>query len=429
MATLSLCMIVKDEAKNLPRVLASVKGLADEIIVLDTGSGDDTPMIAAAAGAKVNFLMWGDDFAIARNASLAQATQDWILVLDADETLTEAGRRLIATVKAEKPLGNIETAHLLMVTAMRTETGASQSPYTQVSRLFRNLEPIGYQRPIHESIDDSIQALIAAEPHWQVAQFDSALVDHTGYSVTVAEAQDKFKRSERIMTRYLAAHPEDGLIANKLGALYVQAKQWEKAEALLRQALADEGRQPLTEYEAHYHLGILHRHTEAFEAAEEAYRKAIAVPISGLLKLPAYLNLGALLKLKGDLDGAIAQYEAAGRIDPKQPLTFFSLGVAHRAKGYLEPAMRAYEYAIALDPNYGAAYQNLAVVLFKLGKLPQSKAAFDKAIYCSDGVCLSAIEHLSRFGPGFSSPMGTWLPTSLMLRFISQGRAIGMVAW
>ncbi len=380
MATLSLCMIVKDEAENLPRALASVKGLADEIIVLDTGSGDDTPMIAAAAGAKINFLMWGDDFAIARNASLDQATQDWILVLDADETLTEAGRRLITTIKADKPLGRINPDNLLMVSAMRREVSENQSPYTQVSRLFRNLMAVKYARPFHESVDDSIDALMTAEPHWQIAQLGEAMIDHTGYSVTPTEAIDKFKRAERIMTKYLAANPDDVSIANKLGALYVQSKEWEQATALLERALAAEKLQPLTEYEAHYHLGIVRRQTEEFEAAEAAYRNAIAVPIADLLKLPAYLNLGALLKLKGDLDGAIAQYEAAGRIDPKQPLTFFSLGVVHRAKGYLEPAMRAYEYAIALNPNYGAAYQNLAVVLLKLGKLPQCKAAFDKAI-------------------------------------------------
>ncbi len=380
MATLSLCMIVKDEAKNLPRALASLKGLADEIIVLDTGSGDDTPMIAAAAGAKVNFLMWGDNFAIARNASLDQATQDWILILDADETLTAAGRRLIATIKADQPLGQIKPADLLMVRAMRKEVSANQSPYTQVSRLFRNLAAVNYARPFHESVDESVEALMAAEPHWQVAQLSEAMIDHTGYSVTPAEAKDKFKRAERIMAKHLAANPDDALIANKLGALYVQSKEWEQATALLDRALESKKLQPLTEYEAHYHLGIVHRYTEKFEAAEAAYRAAIAVPIAGLLKLPAYLNLGALLKLKGNLDGAIAQYEAAGRIDPKQPLTFFNLGVVHRAKGYLEPAMRAYEYAIALDPNYGAAYQNLAVVLLKLGKLPQCKAAFDKAI-------------------------------------------------
>ena len=381
-------MIVKDEAKNLPRALASVKGLADEIIVLDTGSGDDTPMIAAAAWAKVNFLMWGDDFAIARNASLDQATQDWVLVLDADETLTAVGQRLIAAIKAEKPLEQIDPAELLMVTALRREIAVNQSPYTQVSRLFRNLGSIRYARPIYEGVDDSIEALMAAEPHWQVAQLDKVIggviIEHTSYSVTPIEAQDKFKRAERIMTKHLAANPDDGFIANKLGALYVQSQEWEKALALFHQALktgaSTRRLQPLTEYEAHYHLGIVHRYAEDFEASEAAYRKAIAVPITELLKLSAYLNLGALLKLKGDLDGAITQYEAAGRIDPKHPVTFFNLGVVHKAKGYLEPAMRAYEYAIALNPNYAVAYQNLGAVLFKLGKLPQCKAAFDKAI-------------------------------------------------
>ena len=377
-------MIVKDEARNLPQALASAKGLADEIIVLDTGSGDDTPMIAAAAGAKVNFLMWGDDFAIARNASLDQATQDWILVLDADETLTADGQRLITTIKAEKPLGQIDPAELLMVTALRHEVVVNQSPYTQVSRLFRNLASVRYTRPIYESIEDSITELMAADRHWQVAQFGGAIIEHTNYSVTPIEAKNKFKRAERIMTKHLLANPDDALIANKLGALYVQSQEWERATALLQQALeagTSTGRlQPLTEYEAYYHLGIVYRYIGDFEAAEAAYRKAIAFPIAGLLRLSAYLNLGALLKLKGDLDGAIAQYEAASRIDPKHPVTFFNLGVVHKAKGYLEPAMRAYEYAITLDPNYGVAYQNLGAVLFKLGKLPQCKAAFDKAI-------------------------------------------------
>ena len=135
-------------------------------------------------------------------------------------------------------------------------------------------------------------------------------------------------------------------------------------------------------------MGIAHRNkaghqaplTGELEAAEENYRKAIALPIAGLLKLGAYLNLGALLKKKGDLEGAVAQYESAARIDPTQPLIYFNLGVVHRARGYLELALRAYEYAITLDPNYGAAYQNLGVVLFKLGKLPESKRAFEKAI-------------------------------------------------
>jgi tetratricopeptide (TPR) repeat protein len=384
MATLSLCMIVKDEAANLPRCLASVKDVVDEIIVIDTGSGDATPTIAEQAGAKVDFWVWGDDFAQARNVSLDRATKDWILVLDADETLTQSGRQLIKAIREDKPLGQIASADLLLVTMMRREIGANQSPYTQVSRLFRNLNEIKFTRPYHEGVDDSVEALMAADAHWQVAQFGSIGIDHTGYSVDAIAAKHKFSRAQRIMEAHLQAHPQDAYMANKLGALYTQSNEWDKALSTLTLALRSGNFDPATQYELHYHLGITHRHraplTGEMDAAEAHYRQAIALPIAGILKLGAYLNLGALLKQKGDLEGAIAQYEAAARIDPTQPMTYFNLGVVHRARGYLEPALRAYEYAIVLDPNYGVAYQNLGVVLFKLGRLPESKRALEKAI-------------------------------------------------
>ena len=384
MSTLSLCMIVKDEALNLPRSLASVQDLADEIIVIDTGSGDDTPTIAEKAGAKVEFLTWKDDFAQARNVSLDQATMDWILVLDADETLTAAGRSLISSIKAENPLGNISSADLLLVTMVRREIGANQSPYTQVSRLFRNLEAVQFTRPYHESVDDSVEALMAKEQHWQVAKFGEIAIAHTGYSMSEIEAKDKLARARRIMEGHLEKNPQDAYIANKLGALYTQCNEWKEALKMLRKALRSGNFDPMTEYELHYHLGIAHRNlvpvAGQMQAAEEAYRKAIAIPIGDKLKLGAYLNLGSLLKLKGDLDGAQAQYEAAARIDPKEPVIYYNLGVVHRQRGYLEPALRAYEYAIALDPSYAAAHQNLGVVLFKLGKLPESKRSFNRAI-------------------------------------------------
>lgn len=384
MTTLSLCMIVKDEAVNLPRCLATVQDLADEMVIIDTGSGDDTPMIAEKAGAKVNFLMWGDDFAHARNTALDQATRDWILVLDADETLTKAGRQLIKSIKQGQSLGQLDPENLLLVTLLRQEIGANQSPYSQVSRLFRNLPKLRFSRPYHESVDDSAEALMAADSRWQIAQFGDVAIAHTGYRADEITAKRKFSRAQRIMEAHLNAHPQDTYMANKLGALYTQDNQWEKALPMLRMALSSGNFDPMTEYELQYHLGITHRHLAPIAgqlvAAEAAYRQAIAIPIAEKLKLGAYLNLGGLLKHQNDLEGALAQYEAAARIDPTQPVIYFNLGVVHRARGYLEPAMRAYEYAIALDPNYGAAYQNLAVVLFKLGKLPESKRAFERAI-------------------------------------------------
>ena len=93
--TVSLCMIVKDEARFLAGCLSSVGSLADDIVIADTGSTDGTVEIAQAAGARVLRVAWTNDFAAARNAVLQHATGDFVLVLDADERLTDEGRERI----------------------------------------------------------------------------------------------------------------------------------------------------------------------------------------------------------------------------------------------------------------------------------------------------------------------------------------------
>ncbi len=91
--TLSLCLIVKNEERNLPRCLDSVRGLAGELIIVDTGSTDGTPSIAAGYGAEVvPFDFTIVDFAAARNHAIARASGRWILMLDADETLDRGQR-------------------------------------------------------------------------------------------------------------------------------------------------------------------------------------------------------------------------------------------------------------------------------------------------------------------------------------------------
>ena len=82
---LTVCMIVKNEEADLPRCLASIKAVADEIVVVDTGSTDRTVEIAQSFGAIVGHFEWCDDFAAARNAALKLATCEWVFQLDADE--------------------------------------------------------------------------------------------------------------------------------------------------------------------------------------------------------------------------------------------------------------------------------------------------------------------------------------------------------
>ncbi len=379
MSTLSVCIIVKDEASRLPHCLESLADLAAEVIVCDTGSTDETATVATNHGAQVHPIDWTNDFAAARNQSLSYATGDWTLVIDADEALTEAGRQQIAALLANQPIQAIATDQLLAVTWLRQEVGARQSPYTQVTRLFRNHPQLRFTRPYHETIDDSADALMQAAPDWQVAHLDAIAMTHTGYSDAAIARGDKFERAERLMSQYLATHPQDAYLCNKLGALYGMQGDWAKGLTYLERGLA-EPTDPVTRYELHYHAGLANRQLNRLQKAQHHYQQAIDSAIAPQLKLGAILNLGSLYKHQGQLDQTITLFETAAQIDPTQALIQYNLGVAHRAKGYLEPALAAYQQAIELEPNYPEAHQNRAAVLFKLGRLPESRAAFKTAI-------------------------------------------------
>ncbi|MGB8701181.1 MAG: glycosyltransferase family 2 protein, partial [Thermosynechococcaceae cyanobacterium] len=187
-------MIVKDEAEPLPRCLQSVQGIVDELVVVDTGSRDRTIAIAQEFGARVYSWDWTDDFAAARNYALQHAQGNWILVLDADEVLLPDCVPHLQTLT--------QSPDLIAITLLRQEKGAQQNPYSLLSRLFRRHAAIQFNRPYHESIDDSVTALIATDPRWQVATLPTPAIAHEGYRPDAIVARDKAARAARIMGRY-----------------------------------------------------------------------------------------------------------------------------------------------------------------------------------------------------------------------------------
>lgn len=378
--TISLCMIVKDEADNLPGCLESAQDFVDEIIVLDTGSQDESIAIAQSFGAQVKTAAWSQDFAAARNQAIAPATHDWILVLDADERLTPAGQALLQQIQRGSEIAGQPLEVLVAINLLRYEVNAEQSPYSEVSRLFRNRPELRFERPYHETIDDSVNRLRQAESHWQVALWPQVAMTHTGYEADAIAQRNKFTRAQTIMERYLAEHPDDAYICNKLGALYGSRGHWGKGRDLLEKGLASGRADPSTTYELHYHLGLAYRAAGLTAIAIDHYQKALKQPVPEVLKVGAHINLGSLLQARQDYRGAIAQFEQVTRTAPAFALAYFNLGIAKRAQGDLEGAVAAYEQAIALDANYAAAHQNLGVALFKLGRVPESIQALNQAV-------------------------------------------------
>jgi glycosyltransferase involved in cell wall biosynthesis len=370
---LSLCMIVKNEAEKLPRCLSSVKDVVDELIIVDTGSTDQTPEIARSFGAAVCHFTWNQNFSAARNESLRYAQGNWILVLDADEVLKP---EIIPTMRQA-----MQREQAVVINLIRQEIGAVQSPYSLMSRLFRNHLGIRFSRPYHSMVDDSVMRLLQREPQWQVVNLPDVAILHDGYEPGAIAAQDKLQKARETMEGYLATHPDDAYVCAKLGALYVQMGEISKGLTLLERGLQQgQAEDAPVRYELHYHAGIAYSRIGNGAKAKEHYQKAINQPILNRLKVGAYNNLGGLLKAQEDLQGARMNYELVTKIDPTLAIGHYNLGMTFKAMGAMPDAIDCYQRAIAVDPNYAEAHQNLGVVLLKVGAVPESLEAFKRAI-------------------------------------------------
>ncbi|NJK40696.1 MAG: tetratricopeptide repeat protein [Acaryochloridaceae cyanobacterium SU_2_1] len=370
--TLSLCMIVKDEALRLHDCLSSVEALVDEMVVLDTGSTDGTVAIATQAGARVYHYCWCDDFAAARNQALQYVQTDWVLVLDADETLVED---IIPQIQ-----GAIAQPDYLAITLLRQEVGAAQSPYSMVSRLFRNHPQIQFVRPYHEWIDESVLALQQQEQHWQIGYLPGIALKHTGYQADIIARQHKHQRACKMMAAALVQQPQDAYLCSKLGALYGSMGQVKAALDLLQRGLEIQPLVSSVAYELHFHLGNIYTQLGESAFAEQHYQQALDQDLPSILKLGAYNNWANLLKAQGQLTAACRLYQDLIDLQPDLALAYYNLGLTLREQGDLEAAIAAYRQAIKHQPNYADAYQNLGVALYKQGKSNLCRTALERAI-------------------------------------------------
>ena len=150
MITISLCMIVKNEEAVLARCLDSLKGLMDEIIIVDTGSTDRTKEIARQYTTKVYDFSWCDDFAAARNFSFSKATQDYIYAPDADEYLDETNRKRFAMLKAAL-ISEIEIVTMHYITP--AEYNTVQNAQIDIRpKLYKRLRTFTWINPVHETV-------------------------------------------------------------------------------------------------------------------------------------------------------------------------------------------------------------------------------------------------------------------------------------
>ncbi|MGL5878427.1 MAG: tetratricopeptide repeat protein, partial [Xenococcaceae cyanobacterium] len=295
-----------------------------------------------------------------------------VLVLDADEILVP---EIIPNLQQA-----MDGDRFLVVNLLRQEVGAVQSPYSLVSRLFRRHQNIYFARPYHAMIDDSVTEILRREPHWQIANLDKVAILHYGYQQQQIAQKDKFVQAEKIMSGFLASHPDDPYVCSKLGALYVQTGKIVPGIELLERGLKSAANNEEILYELHYHLGLAYSYDRQITQAITSYQAAAQLNVSSFLKIGAYNNLGNLWQKIGNLPQAKSNYLKVLQIDPNFALGYYNLGITLKAMGQFVEAIAAYERAIQLNPEYAQAYQNLGVVLLKLGQVRESLAAFQQAI-------------------------------------------------
>jgi tetratricopeptide (TPR) repeat protein len=213
---ISAALIVRNEENHVGGCLQSIVGLVDEIVVVDTGSGDRSREIAAAHGARVVDYEWHDDFAAARNHAIDQAVGDWILYIDADERVCPYDRRIVE--------GELSDPGLCACTVrFHARTGFTAYPE---HRLFRRDPRIRFRSAIHETIMPDLNRIIVAG---QGRVGSSRLtIDHLGYD---GDQSHKTERNLRLLRKQLQVDPERVYLWWHLGTIYRDLGRLAEAEA------------------------------------------------------------------------------------------------------------------------------------------------------------------------------------------------------
>ncbi|MBP2637371.1 MAG: glycosyl transferase family 2 [Firmicutes bacterium] len=231
MPAISLCMIVRDEEKSIAKCLTSVKEIANEIIVVDTGSNDDTKKIATSFGAKVIDFDWNGSFADARNASIEAAKGDWVLFLDADEYLDIATHEALRKAVTH---GDVEGYYIPIVNFFGNEQQPEQCKEL-LFRLFRNRREYRFRGIIHEQVLNSI---LEKDRNAKIDIAHDVTIYHYGYLDSQIREKDKINRNLKILEQQIKDFPEDRYVQYQYGLDLYRAERYGESIEMLKKSLA-----------------------------------------------------------------------------------------------------------------------------------------------------------------------------------------------
>ena len=341
---ISACSIVKNEALNIGRSIESYKDSVDEIIIVDTGSTDNTVEICKAYGAKVFLLEWNNNFAEAKNFAINQATGDWIIFLDADEWFVpKLDKKLLVNIinKVDKFADGI-------ISTMCDCDGNIKNIFVRgkVVRIFKRSKKIRYHGSIHERIKNEDKEI-------ELVYLPEFEIFHSGYSKDIVES--KSKRNLDTLYKELYSGKKDTLIYYYLFRENYILKNLEEAITYYDMFIAQGD-----------HMEILHNNTSVINIYEYMYRIMKQRPNE-------YNNAD----INSHLNEAYNNF-------PNIPVHSYLLGCEKMDSDYNE-SFKLISKAIDLNANYSERYYNLFVAYLsdaynRLGFISQNLGNVEEAL-------------------------------------------------
>lgn len=307
--TLSACLIVKNEERNLPGCLSSIRPYVDEIVLVDTGSTDRTLEIAAQFGARIFHFEWNDDFSAARNVSLSHASGDWILIIDADERLLPLDRQQLA-----RRLRSRE-AQCLEIRCHNVNEQGERLDAFPASRLFLRHPDARYTGRVHNTLGPAFLKL-----GYEKVSVPWIELEHHGFVADEMLRAAKFERGLRLTRREIVEHPERPESWMHYLRMAMATNQHGEARRAVAEIMALEASDRFLE-QAQRRYFIFLASIFFKEAGEEAcLSELLARGLEAFPGAPELLFESGLLAMKrGDLQGALLSFERIFLPEPSVP--------------------------------------------------------------------------------------------------------------
>lgn len=340
---ISVCIITKNEANQLKKCLQSLREYGFEIVVVDTGSTDETRDVMEEYADICGNFAWCNDFSKARNYSIELATNDWVLVLDSDEWIETCALDSVRAVLESRPacVGRIERINDIVT------QGTIEKGHERIRRLF-NRKFYHYQGRIHEQV--VLKKGMEARTEDQNVNLS---IGHSGYAGTEEERRKKAQRNINLLLSDLKEYGEDPYLLYQLGKGYYMQKEYAEAAVYFERGLGFD-LDPRLEYvqdmvetygyallqlkrfeemmfleniyeefarSADYMLlmGLAYMNNERYEEAIAEFEKATRHPVckvEGCNSYKALYNAGVICECLGRMQEAKKYYERCGNYEP-----------------------------------------------------------------------------------------------------------------